>query len=118
MPLGSTFESDLLKLFLCAKAIANIADNAASGPYVDVWSALHTADPTSGNQATSELSLTGYTRVATTRSTVGYTSSDVATTEDHGLPRRHRGFDIDADDADMMEIIQVLSIAGVAVWEA
>lgn len=73
MPLGSTFEADLLNLFLCAKAIANIADNASAGPYTATWSALHTADPSSGTQATSELSLTGYTRIATTRSTVGYT---------------------------------------------
>ena len=72
MALGSTFEGELLNLFLCAKAIANIADNAAAGPYTATWSALHTADPTGGTQTTNELSLTGYTRVSTTRSTAGY----------------------------------------------
>ena len=73
MPLGSTFEADLLNLFLCAKAIANIADNAAASPSTNTWIALHTADPSSGNQATSEVALTGYTRVGVIRSTAGFT---------------------------------------------
>lgn len=73
MPLGSTFEGDLLNLFLCAKAISNIADNAASSPSTATWSSLHTADPSSGTQGTSELSVTGYARTAVVRSTAGFT---------------------------------------------
>lgn len=73
MPLGSTFESDLLNLWLCAKPIANIADNAAAAPLTATWASLHTADPSSGTQATSEVALAGYARVATTRTTLGYT---------------------------------------------
>ena len=73
MSLGSTFESDVLNLILCAKAIANVADNASASPTTSVWSALHTADPSSGNQQTSEIAYTAYARTATTRSTVGWT---------------------------------------------
>ena len=73
MPLGSTFEGDLLNLFLCAKAITNIADNAAASPSTATWQALHTADPSSGTQATSELSVTGYARTSVVRSTAGFT---------------------------------------------
>jgi hypothetical protein len=75
MPLGSTFESDLLNLFLCAKAVANIADNAGSSPATVTWNSLHTADPSSGTQGTSEVALTGYTRISVARSTTGYAVS-------------------------------------------
>lgn len=73
MPLGSTMESDVLKLLLCGVAIANIADNAGSSPSTATWQALHTADPSSGTQGTNEVSFTGYARVAVTRSTAGFT---------------------------------------------
>jgi hypothetical protein len=73
MPLGSTFEADLLNLFLCAKAITNIADNAGSSPSTATWQSLHTADPSSGTQGTNEVGLTGYTRVAVIRTTAGFT---------------------------------------------
>lgn len=75
MPFGSTMEGDILNLVLCAKAIANFADNAAAAPSTALWSALHTADPSSGNQGTSELSVTGYARTAVTRSTTGFAVS-------------------------------------------
>jgi len=75
MALGSTFEGDLLNLFLCAKAIANIADNAAAAPSTATWISLHTADPSSGTQATSEVSLTAYARVAVARTTAGWAVS-------------------------------------------
>jgi hypothetical protein len=73
MPLGSTLEADVLNLLLCAKAIANIADNAAAAPSTATWQALHTADPTSGSQNTSELSVTGYARTSVIRTTAGFT---------------------------------------------
>lgn len=73
MPLGSTFANDLLQLSLCAKAIANVADNAGSSPNTVTWQALHTADPSSGTQGTSEVALTAYTRISVARSTTGFT---------------------------------------------
>lgn len=79
MAKGSTFESDLLQLVLCAKVgvstgIVQLLGNAPSSAYTGLWSALHTADPTAGTgQNQSELSLTGYARVNTTRSTAGWT---------------------------------------------
>lgn len=76
MAKGSTFELDVLNLILAAKPIANIADNAASSPIVTLWMALHTADPSSGTgQNQSEIAYGGYGRVATTRSTAGWTAS-------------------------------------------
>lgn len=74
MSKGDTFENDLLKLIFNATAIANMADNAASAPLTNLQVSLHTADPgEAGNQATSEISYTGYARVAVARSTGGWT---------------------------------------------
>jgi len=72
-----TWGGDLLKLILNATAIANIADNAATSPITNIYLSLHTADPgTSGNQTTSEISYTGYARVAVARTTGGFTISN------------------------------------------
>jgi hypothetical protein len=74
MSKGDTFENDLLKLIFQATAIANIADNASSGPLTSLYASLHTADPgETGTQATSEISYTGYARVAIARSGAGWT---------------------------------------------
>jgi len=71
---GDTFENDLLKLIFNATAITNIADNAASSPLTNLYISLHTADPTdSGNQTSSEISYTGYARVAVARTSGGWT---------------------------------------------
>lgn len=71
---SDTFETSILQLLLNATAIANIADNAASSPSTSIWVALHTADPTdSGTQGSNEASYTGYTRIATARTTDGWT---------------------------------------------
>lgn len=73
MPIGSVFRNDLLKLIFQATAIANIADNAASGALTDLYVTLHTGDPTaSGNQASSEAAYTSYDRVAVARSGSGW----------------------------------------------
>jgi hypothetical protein len=72
MPLGSTFESDILNLVLAGKPISSMATSAGSTVN---WSALHTADPSSGDQATSEVALTAYTRVSVNRSTTGWVVS-------------------------------------------
>jgi len=72
--LGNTFENDIAKLIFQAVAIANIADNAAASPLTNLYIALHTADPgEAGDQTTSEISYTGYARVAVVRSASGWT---------------------------------------------
>lgn len=77
MSKGNTFENDLLKLIFWGTAIANIADNAASGPLSDLYVALHTADPTdAGAQNSNEISYTGYSRVAVARSAAGWDITD------------------------------------------
>ena len=74
MPKGTQFDNDFLKLAFNATAIANIADNAASSPLTNLYLALHTADPTSaGNQTSNEATYTNYARVAVVRSTGGWT---------------------------------------------
>lgn len=71
---GDTFENDILKLIYNATAIANIADNASASPLTNLYVALHTADPTdAGNQSSSEISYTGYARVAVARTSGGWT---------------------------------------------
>lgn len=71
---GNTFENDLMKLIFQATAIANIADNAASSPLTNIQYSLHTADPgEAGDQTTSEISYTGYARIAVARTSGGHT---------------------------------------------
>lgn len=80
---GATFTNDYLKLIFNGTAIANLADNAAASPLTSLYMALHTADPGSGgNQTTSEISYTGYARVAVARTSGGWTvtSSSVSPT--------------------------------------
>jgi len=73
MAFGTTFDNDLLKLIFQGTAIANVADNAASAPLTQLFVALHTADPSAGNQNTSEVVYTGYARVAVNRNSTGWT---------------------------------------------
>ena len=76
MSKSNTFEEDLLKLIFNGTPIANLADNAASGPLTNLFIALHTADPGEGGvQTTNEVNYTGYARVAVSRSGVGWTVS-------------------------------------------
>jgi hypothetical protein len=76
MAKGATLDNDLLKLLFNASAIANIADNAATSPLTNLYVSLHTADPTAaGNQTSSEVTYTGYARVAVARTTGGWTVS-------------------------------------------
>jgi hypothetical protein len=66
----------LLKLIFNAVAWPNMADNAASSPYTNLYLSLHTADPGVGNsQLTNETSYTNYARVAVLRTTAGWTVS-------------------------------------------
>lgn len=70
----STFRNDVLKLIFNATAIANLADNAAASPITNLQVALHTAFPgLAGDQTTSEISYTGYARVAVARTSGGWT---------------------------------------------
>ena len=74
MAKGATFDNDWLKLIFNATAIANICDNAASSPLTNLYVSLHTSDPGSGgNQTTNETSYTSYARVAVARTTGGWT---------------------------------------------
>lgn len=75
MPKGLVFTNDFLKAILNATAIANLLDNAASSPATSLYIALHTANPASGDQTTSEATYTSYARVAVARSTSGWTAS-------------------------------------------
>jgi hypothetical protein len=74
MSKGNTFENDLLKLIFNATAIANIADNAASGPLTNLYASLHTSDPgEAGDQTSNETTYGSYARVAVAWTTGGWT---------------------------------------------
>lgn len=76
MSKSDTFENDLLKLIFLGVPIANLADNAATAPLTSLYLSLHTADPgEAGTEATSEISYTGYTRMAVARTSAGFTVS-------------------------------------------
>jgi hypothetical protein len=76
MSKSNTFETDLLGLIFNGTAISNIANNATTSPLTNLFVALHTADPgEAGNQSTSEVSYTGYARVAVARTAGGWTVS-------------------------------------------
>lgn len=72
MTIGTTTRNDVLQLIYNAVAIANLADNAATTPATTLYVALHSADPNSGDQLTSEAAYTGYTRIGVTRSGAGW----------------------------------------------
>jgi hypothetical protein len=66
--------NNLLKLIFNATAWENMADNAASSPYTNLYVGLYTADPGTGNsQSTNETSYTNYTRIAVLRTSAGWT---------------------------------------------
>ena len=66
--------TSLLALLLNATPIANVADNAGSGPLTNLYLALHTASPgAGGTQATNEAAYTSYARVAIARNSGGFT---------------------------------------------
>lgn len=77
MSKSDAFEAALLDLIFLNTDIANIGDAAGlqnSAVAGSLYVALHTADPgESGAQNTSEISYTGYARVAVVRSGAGWT---------------------------------------------
>lgn len=74
MPKATTTACNrILALIFNATAWANMADNAASSPFTNLYVSLHTADPgVGGSQATNETSYTNYARVAVARTTGGW----------------------------------------------
>jgi hypothetical protein len=78
---GDTFELDILKLIFNATAVANLADNAGTGPLTNLYVALHTADPLeAGDQTANEAAYTNYARVAVARSSAGWTCATASGT--------------------------------------
>ena len=76
MSKSDTLETGFLALLLNATPLSQIADNASSSAATDLWMSLHTDDPgDDGTQGSNEASYSGYTRIATTRSTAGWTVS-------------------------------------------
>lgn len=71
---GDTYENDLLKLLFNATAIANVADNAATGALTVLEVGLHTSSPgESGSQTTNEAAYGNYARVPVNRNSGGWT---------------------------------------------
>jgi len=67
--LSTTFANDLLKAILNGTAIANLLDNAASGPFTQLHFGLATGIVgVGGDQTTNECNYTGYARVPVDRS--------------------------------------------------
>jgi hypothetical protein len=67
------YANNLLKLIFNATNYANMADNASSAPFTNLYVSLHTADPgASGTQTTSEAAYTSYARVAVARTSGGW----------------------------------------------
>ena len=75
MAFATTFKNTLAILLFQATAIANVADNAATSPITNVFVSLHTADPSAGNQTTSEAAYTSYARVGVARTSGGWSST-------------------------------------------
>ena len=80
MGLGTTARQSICLLYFNATAHAGFADNTATSPVTTLPVSGHTADPTSGNQTTSEASYTGYSRGTPARTSGGYScTAGVAT---------------------------------------
>ena len=68
------YANSLLKLIFNGTNYPNMADNAVSSPFTNLYVSLHTASPTAtGNQTTNEAAYTDYARVAVARTTGGWT---------------------------------------------
>jgi hypothetical protein len=89
MSLTNAAETAILQLLFENANWANIGDATGlrgSTTAGDWWVSLHTADPgEAGNQTTSEISYTGYARVAVARSSAGWTVSGASVTPDANI---------------------------------
>jgi hypothetical protein len=66
--ISNNSQTNAMKLIFNGTSWANFSDVSAVGPATFLFVALHTADPTNaGTQASSEITYTGYTRVAVAR---------------------------------------------------
>ncbi len=76
MSKSNNLETDLLALIFNATAIPDLADDDQTSPATTLTVALHTGDPgEAGDQTTSEISYTGYARIAVARTSGGWTVS-------------------------------------------
>lgn len=85
MAFATSFRNLLALLLFNATAISNVADNAATSPITSVFCSLHTADPSSGNQTTSEATYTSYARVGVLRTSGGWSCSAGVVTNVSGI---------------------------------
>jgi hypothetical protein len=71
MPKSTDCCNRILNLMYGATAWANVADNAASSPYANVYLSFHSSSPTAGANAQNEneVAYTNYARKSTTRTT-------------------------------------------------
>lgn len=73
---GNSWAAGILQLLFLGNTMTGIAQNVVSGAITQLYVSLHSADPTaSGDQTSSEISYTGYTRVSMPRSSSGWTIS-------------------------------------------
>lgn len=76
MSFANYAEAGVMQLIFQAQAWANMADNAATSPFTNIYLSLHTADPgEAGSQTTSEIAYTSYARAAVARTTGGFDHS-------------------------------------------
>jgi hypothetical protein len=107
--------NSLLLLVFNATTWTSIAINATSSPATNLYVALHTADPgAGGTQATSEVTYTGYARVAVARSNVGWTvtSNAVSPAANVTFPTGTGG----SGTATFASIGMLSSGAGIILW--
>jgi len=74
MAKSTAYKNDLLKLIFNADDFANIADDTLTTPATTLTVALHTTDPSLGDndQSEGEIGYTGYGRVAVARTDSGW----------------------------------------------
>jgi hypothetical protein len=75
MAWATSFRAPLAALLFLATAIADVAINHTTTPITKVFVSLHTADPSAGNQTTSESAYTSYARVGVLRSGSGWNNA-------------------------------------------
>ena len=86
MPKSTPVSNSVLALIFNATAWADIAQNDGSSPATDLYVSLHTADPgTGGNQTTNEAAYTNYARVAVPRTIVGWSAPSGGATANAAL---------------------------------
>lgn len=74
MAKSTAMANSFLKLVLQAVTWTSVAINATASPYTNTYVGLHTADPgTTGDQTTNETTYTSYARQAVARTSGGWT---------------------------------------------